>query len=123
MRNVRPGLAGASVLTPLGYNNRDMRDIDDIRSGFSVLENGEQLQTAVMVLDSGEESGPYGNEHPESEQVLFVFEGTLEAEVDGKHFTMGTGDSTIVPGGAPHRFVNRSMERVVTFNVYAPKAY
>ena len=100
-----------------------MRDIEEIRSGFSVLENGKLLQTAVMVLDSGEESGPYGNEHPESEQVLFVFEGTVEAEVDGKHFTLGAGDSMIVPSGAPHRFVNRSMDRAVTFNVYAPKAY
>jgi mannose-6-phosphate isomerase-like protein (cupin superfamily) len=100
-----------------------MRDIEEIRSGFGVLENGRKLQTAVMVLDSGQESGPYGNEHPESEQVLFVVEGTVEADVDGKHFTMGAGDSTIVPGGALHRFVNKSMERVVTFNVYAPKAY
>ncbi len=100
-----------------------MRDIEKIKSGFRVLENGRQLQTAVMVLDSGEESGPYGNEHPESEQVLFVFEGCVEAEIDGKHFTMVPGDSTIVPPDAPHRFVNRSMERAVTFNVYAPKAY
>lgn len=100
-----------------------MRDIEKIPSGFSVLENGQHLQTAVMVLDSGEESGPYGNDHPESEQALFVFEGTVDAEVDGKHFTMGAGDSTIVPSGAPHRFVNRSMARAVTFNVYAPKAY
>ena len=100
-----------------------MRDIEEIRSGFSVLENGDRLQTAAMVLDSGEESGPYGNDHPESEQVLFVFQGTLEAEVDGRHFTMGAGDSTIVASGAPHRFVNRSMDRVITFNVYAPKAY
>jgi mannose-6-phosphate isomerase-like protein (cupin superfamily) len=100
-----------------------MRNIDEIRDGFGVLENGKQLQTTVMVLDSGEESGPYGNEHSGSEQMLLVFEGTLEAEVDGKHFTMGTGDSTIVPSDAPHRFVNRSMERAVTFNVYAPRAY
>jgi mannose-6-phosphate isomerase-like protein (cupin superfamily) len=100
-----------------------MRDIEKIRSGFSVLENGVHLQTAAMVLDSGEESGSYGSEHPQSEQVLFVFEGTLEAEVGDKHFTMCSGDSTIVPLGAPHRFVNRSMERVVTFNVYSPKAY
>jgi len=100
-----------------------MRNIEEIGDGFAVLENGEQLQTAVMVLDSGEASGPYGNEHSESEQMLLVLEGTLDAEVGGKHFTMGAGDSTIVPSGAPHRFVNRSMARVITFNVYAPKAY
>jgi mannose-6-phosphate isomerase-like protein (cupin superfamily) len=100
-----------------------MRNIEEIPDGFGVLENGKQLQTAVMVLDSGEESGPYGNDHPDSEQVLLVLDGTIEAEVAGKHFTMGSGDSTIVPSGAPHRFVNRSMARAITFNVYAPKAY
>lgn len=100
-----------------------MHDINEAGSGFKVLENGAQLQTAVMVLDSGEASGPYGTEHPDSEQVLFVFEGTVEAEIDGRRFTMGAGDSTIVRLGAPHRFVNRSTERAVTFNVYSPKAY
>ena len=100
-----------------------MRNINDAQSTFAVLENGRQVQTAVMVLDSGEESGPLGNEHPRSEQVLYVVEGSLEAEIDGKHFTMSAGDSVIVPNDAPHRFVNRSMDRAVTFNVYAPKAY
>jgi len=100
-----------------------MRNIDSVPDGFGVLENGRELQTAVMVLDSGEESGPLGNEHPQSEQVLYVVQGLVEAEVDGKHFTMAPGDSVIVPNGAPHRFVNRTMDRVVTFNVYAPKAY
>jgi mannose-6-phosphate isomerase-like protein (cupin superfamily) len=100
-----------------------MRNIDSVQDGFAVLENGSQLQSAVMVLDSGEESGPLGNDHPQSEQVLFVVEGLVEGEIDGRHFTMATGDSVIVPNGAPHRFVNRSMDRAVTFNVYAPKAY
>jgi len=100
-----------------------MRNVDSVPDGFAVLENGRELQTAVMVLDSGEESGPLGNEHPQSEQVLYVVQGLVEAEVDGKHFTMAPGDSVIVPNGAPHRFVNRTMDRAVTFNVYAPKAY
>jgi mannose-6-phosphate isomerase-like protein (cupin superfamily) len=100
-----------------------MRNIDSVPDGFAVLENGSRLQTAVMVLDSGEESGPLGNEHRQSEQVLYVVQGLVEAEVDGKHFTMAPGDSIIVPNGAPHRFVNRTMDRAVTFNVYAPKAY
>jgi oxalate decarboxylase/phosphoglucose isomerase-like protein (cupin superfamily) len=36
---------------------------------------------------------------------------------------MMAGDSAIVPRDTPHRFVNRSQDRAVTFNVYAPKAY
>jgi mannose-6-phosphate isomerase-like protein (cupin superfamily) len=100
-----------------------MRNIQSADRGFLLLDNGRALQTAVMVLESGEESGPLGNEHPSSEQVLFVFEGAVEAEIDGRRFQMRAGDSTIVPNGARHRFVNRAAQRAVTFNVYAPKAY
>lgn len=100
-----------------------MRNLESIRRGFSVLENGTALQTAVMVLEPGEDSGPYANEHPASEQVLLVVDGSIEAEVDGRGFTMAAGDSTVVPKNAPHRFVNNSKRRAITFNVYAPKAY
>ncbi len=100
-----------------------MRNVESVRQGFSVLENGGALQTAVMVLEPGEESGPYGNEHPSSEQVLLVVDGSLEAEIDGRSFTMGPGDSVVVAHSAPHRFANVSKKRALTFNVYAPKAY
>ncbi len=100
-----------------------MQNIGNSSAGFSVLENGSGLQTAVITLDPGEASGSYGNEHPESEQVLFVVHGSLEAEVGKKRFSMRAGDSTVVPRGAAHRFINRSAERAVTFNVYSPKAY
>lgn len=100
-----------------------MRNVEEIRSGFAVLENAGELQTAVMVLEPGEASGPKGNEHGESEQVLYVVEGAVEAEIGSDRFSMRAGDSAIVPKDAPHRFVNRSPKRAVTFNVYAPKAY
>jgi len=100
-----------------------MRNINDVSSGFEVLENGHELQTAAMVLDPGEESGPSGNEHPRSEQMLFVVSGTLEAQIGNDRFTMRAGDCAIVPRDAAHRFVNRAAERAITLNVYAPKAY
>ena len=100
-----------------------MQSISDARSGFAVLENGTQLQTAAMILENGEASGPLANEHPQSEQVLYVVSGEVEAEIGDARFTMRAGDSVIVPTGAPHRFTNRASEPAVTFNVYAPKAY
>ena len=100
-----------------------MRSLQSLKSCFCVLENGAALQTAVMYLDPGEESGPLGNEHAHSEQVLLVFEGAVEAEIGGETFHMMAGDSAIVPKDAPHRFVNRAQERAITFNVYSPKAY
>ncbi len=100
-----------------------MKNIQDNARGFSVLEAGDNIQTAAMILAPGEASGPYGNEHAESVQVLFVHDGEVEAEVDGKKFTMRAGDSILVEKGLAHRFVNRAQRRAVTFNVYSPPAY
>jgi len=76
-----------------------------------------------MTLGPGEESGPKQNEHPASEQVLYLVEGELEAEIGDRRLTMRAGDSVIVGTQTPHRFSNRSDRPAVTFNVYAPPAY
>ena len=99
-----------------------MRNVNDAR-GFAVLENGRHLQTAAMILEPGEASGPLANEHAQSEQILFVVSGEVEAQIGEQRFTMRPGDSAIVPTGTPHRFTNGARERAVTFNVYSPKAY
>ena len=48
-------------------------------------------EAAVMLLEPGEASGPLANEHPQSEQVLFAAEGTVEAEIGDNRFTMKSG--------------------------------
>ena len=93
------------------------------RSWFNVLETAERCQTAVMTLEPGQESGPKQNEHPQSEQVLYLVEGELEAEIGERRMTLRAGDSVIVGIETPHRFSNRSNRPAVTFNVYAPPAY
>lgn len=98
-------------------------NVRESKSWFSVLQTAELSQTAVMAIGPGEESGPKENEHPASEQVLYVIEGELCAEIGERSFTMRAGDSTIVRRGVPHRFANRTGEPVLTFNVYAPPAY
>ena len=94
-----------------------------VRRLFKVLQTSTKSQTAMMVLKPGEESGPMGNDHPTSEQVLYVVEGQVVAEIGSDRRTLKAGDSVIVPLRARHRFVNRSERAVVTFNVYAPPAY
>ena len=90
---------------------------------FSVIETSRTAQTAWMTLAPGEASGPKENEHAYSEQVLYVTEGELHAEVGEREFLMRAGDSVIVPQNVPHRFDNRGAKPAVTFNVYAPQAY
>jgi len=76
-----------------------------------------------MTLAPGESSGPKENEHARSEQVLYLVEGELHAELGDRTFTMKAGDSVIVRKDVPHRFVNRGRSEAVTFNVYTPPAY
>ena len=94
-----------------------------IKRFFKVLQTGKRSQTAMMALMPGEESGPMGNEHPKSEQVLFVVSGQLVAEIGTKRRTLNPGDCVLVPLRARHRFVNRGKRPAVMFNVYAPPAY
>jgi len=90
---------------------------------FSVLATAQGLQAASMILAPGESSGAKGNEHPKSEQLLLVLEGTVVAEVGGETKTLRSGDFVIVPRDAPHVFRNPGSTQAVTFNVYAPPAY
>lgn len=98
-------------------------NVRETQTRFSVLQTGDLAQTAVMSIGPGEESGPKENEHPQSEQVLYVIEGELHAEIGERSFTMRAGDSTIVRRDVAHRFSNRSRRPVLTFNVYSPPAY
>jgi mannose-6-phosphate isomerase-like protein (cupin superfamily) len=94
-----------------------------VRKFFKVLQTSAKSQTAMMTLRPGQESGPKGNDHPKSEQVLLVVKGKVFAEIGSKTRTLEAGDAVIVPAGAKHRFSNRGRKPAVTFNVYAPPAY
>jgi len=90
---------------------------------FAVLDTADQTQTAVMTLKPGQESGEKGNEHAQSDQVLYVISGELNAEIGSESGTLRAGDVVIIPAGAPHRFRNSGEATVQTLNVYAPPAY
>ena len=72
--------------------------------GFHVIETKDDVQTARMELARGEASGPYGNEHAQSTQVLVVIRGEVEAEIGEERRHLRAGDSALVPKGVPHRF-------------------
>jgi len=98
-------------------------NIRDSGEFFRVLLTSKKSQVATMTLAPGKSSGPKGNEHPKSEQVLFVVEGEVLAEIGGEKQTLRKGDVVIVPEGADHRFVNHGGSTAVTLNLYAPPAY
>ena len=93
------------------------------RTFFKVLHTSVASQVAMMTLEPGQASGPKGNDHPKSEQIVYVVEGEVVAEVRGETRTLKAGDCVTVPRRASHRFVNHGKRPAVTFNVYAPPAY
>jgi mannose-6-phosphate isomerase-like protein (cupin superfamily) len=90
---------------------------------FAVLQTSGKSQTAVMVLEPGKASGPFGNEHPGSEQVVLVAEGEILAEVGEEKATLRKGDVIIIPRKIAHRLVNHGGSKAVVFSVYAPPGY
>ena len=101
----------------------NLSTIHDKDSFFQVLQTSRKTQTATMTLAPGKSSGPKGNEHPKSEQVLLVLEGELLAEIGKEKTTLRKGDVVIVPAKVAHRFTNKAASPAKTFNVYAPPAY
>jgi len=90
---------------------------------FQVLASDGRAQIASMRLDVGGMSGEEPGSHPDSDQVLLVVEGEIEAEIGRERRTLRQGDAVIVPAGTPHRFANRGSRAALTFNVYTPPAY
>ncbi|MFN2459173.1 MAG: cupin domain-containing protein [Candidatus Velthaea sp.] len=98
-------------------------NIDDADEDFAVLQTTETAQTAVMDLKPGDDSGEFGNEHPQSEQILFVVSGELLAEIGEERRRLFQGDVVVVPRNTAHRFTNVGDTEARTLNVYVPPAY
>ena len=101
----------------------DIKNIFEARQWFEVLQTGKDAQTAVMRLVPGQASSDNLSVHRSSDQVLFVVEGEIFAEVGDGSAILHTGDTILVTAGQPHRFTNQSGRVALTFNVYSPPEY
>src|SRR5579872_3858466 len=90
---------------------------------FAILETHDGAQTALMTLGHGEESGPFGNEHATSTQVLVVIRGSLDARIEDRHLQLHPGDSVIVARDAQHQFIGSSTQEAIAVCVYVPPFY
>jgi mannose-6-phosphate isomerase-like protein (cupin superfamily) len=98
-------------------------NIQDAEAWFQVLHTTKQSQSAVMTLKPHGESSEDMNVHEKSDQVVFIVEGEIEAEIGGEKRKLTTGDTCIIPAGTPHRLINGGAKKAVTFNVYTPPEY
>lgn len=90
---------------------------------FEVLTQGKNLQLANMVLAPGATSGEYGNEHPDSDQLVIVTQGQGEARVEEEIVALSVGDVLLIVAGEKHQVRNTSESPFVSLNIYAPPAY
>jgi mannose-6-phosphate isomerase-like protein (cupin superfamily) len=101
----------------------DVRNIDEAKEWFEVLQTHQRSQTAMMTLPSGQSTGEKAEAHAESDQVLLVLKGRLTGEIGNERAKLKKGDVIVIPAGVKHRFTGKGKKGAVTFNVYAPPAY
>ena len=93
------------------------------RSTFTVLDTTLSAQSAVMLLQPGESTGEPQNEHPHSEQWLFVVSGTGRALVNKRRVAIREKSLLLIEKGEIHQVTNTGRHPLVTLNFYAPPAY
>jgi len=71
---------------------------------FTFLEDGGKYKVKKVVLYPGKRMTRHC--HYNRSEHWVVAKGTAQVELDGKSFIIGSGESTYVPRGAPHKIAN-----------------
>ncbi len=97
-------------------------DIDRSDSGVAAMRlvNSQQGATTMTAGVSIFEPGAaiLLHTHP-CEETVIILDGTAVAYVDGERFDLNRYDTTIMPPGVPHRFVNES-DKPMTIAYFYP---
>jgi mannose-6-phosphate isomerase-like protein (cupin superfamily) len=93
------------------------------RAFFKVLTSTRSAQAAMMVLPPGQSTGEPDNEHPRSEQWLFVVSGSGKALVNKRRVPLRANSLLLIEKGEVHQITNTGRRPLVTLNFYAPPAY
>jgi mannose-6-phosphate isomerase-like protein (cupin superfamily) len=99
------------------------------RGSFDLLLATRSAQAAKMTLRAGGASDiKPSNEHPHSEQWLFVVEGVGEATIGkrgGKqrHIKLAPHSLLLIEKGELHQIRNTGDRALATINFYVPPAY
>jgi mannose-6-phosphate isomerase-like protein (cupin superfamily) len=100
-----------------------------LRSEFEPLVATKKGQAACMRLWPGEKSDEeVGNEHPRSEQWLYVVAGAGTATVvpvrgQRRSVKIRRGTLLVIEPGELHQIKNTSQRPLLTINFYLPPAY
>ena len=100
-------------------------------SELPVVERGDGVQTTLLVgsercgdvvFTSGLTRFPAGKKvpihHHNCDEQVTLLEGVAEVEIDGERTALKQYDTTYVPAGKPHRFINVGDEPMLILWVY-----
>ena len=99
------------------------------RGKFEVLFASRSVQAAMMTLRPGDTSDDeLRNEHPRSEQWLYVIAGSGRVRVASvakriRTQRLSAGDVLLIEKGERHQIENTGKHALRTVNFYAPPAY
>lgn len=91
--------------------------------GFHVLTSTSRSQAATMVLSAGQSTGGPNNQHPSSDQWLYVLSGRGEATIQDQEFELIAGTLVLIEAGETHEIRNSGDQPLETLNFYSPLAY
>jgi mannose-6-phosphate isomerase-like protein (cupin superfamily) len=91
--------------------------------GFTIVAGTDRSQAATMVIDRGGCTGGPDNQHPKSDQWLYVLSGSATATVKGEKVKLTPGTLLLIEAGEAHEIVNNGGEPFRTLNIYTPPAY
>jgi mannose-6-phosphate isomerase-like protein (cupin superfamily) len=88
---------------------------------FSVLQQTERSQTAVMTIAPGAEAGP--EEAHDGDQIVYVVDGEAVVRIAGHEERVTAGALVLIPAHTPHHVANPGRTPLFFVTVYAPPQY
>lgn len=82
------------------------------------MNGSERFSAGVVQLNPGK--GHELHTHPDSDEILFCFNGTGEQTVAGETRDLSAGEMIFIPAGVEHGTINRTWETLQLLAVYAP---
>ena len=88
---------------------------------FSVLQQTERSQTAVMTIEPGEDAGPE-EQHP-GDQIIYVVDGEALVRIADREHRAGPGTLVTIPARTRHHVTNSGRVPLFFITVYTPPVY
>lgn len=76
----------------------------------------EHLTTGITEFQSGASLALHTHN---CEELVTILEGSATAEINGERYELKAPDTTFIPPGIPHRFINRSGEAMKIIWIYS----